>query len=404
MRIGVIREGKTPPDQRVPLTPEHCAEVLARFPYVELVVQRSEVRRIHDAEYEAAGIELADDLSDCDVLFGVKEVPIDQLIPEKTYFFFSHTFKLQPYNAKLLRACIDKRIRLIDYELLKRPGGRRIIGFGRFAGIVGTYNAFRTFGAHHGTYNLPRAIDCEDRAEMESHLTRVQLEPTAKIALTGHGRVGNGAREILEAMKIREVHPVDYLREDFGEPVFTHLDLADYNRRKSDGGFDFDEFCADPLDYESTFMAFARSTDLFIAGHFWAEGSPFLFTREDVRDEDWRISVVADISCDIDGPVASTVEPSTIADPMYGYDPVAEKRVPFGTEGSIGVMAVDNLPCELPRDASADFGATLLEQIIPLVVEGDAQGILDRASETTLEGQLNAPFAYLAEYAGLTGQ
>ena len=404
MRIGVIREGKTPPDQRVPLTPEHCAEVLARFPYVELVVQRSEVRRIHDAEYEAAGIELADDLSDCDVLFGVKEVPIDQLIPEKTYFFFSHTFKLQPYNAKLLRACIDKRIRLIDYELLKRPGGRRIIGFGRFAGIVGTYNAFRTFGAHHGTYNLPRAIDCEDRAEMESHLAKVQLEPTAKIALTGHGRVGNGAREILEAMKIREVHPVDYLREDFGEPVFTHLDLADYNRRKSDGGFDFDEFCADPLDYESTFMAFARSTDLFIAGHFWAEGSPFLFTREDVRDEDWRISVVADISCDIDGPVASTVEPSTIADPMYGYDPVAEKRVPFGTEGSIGVMAVDNLPCELPRDASADFGATLLEQIIPLVVEGDAQGILDRASETTLEGQLNAPFAYLAEYAGLIGQ
>jgi len=362
------------------------------------------VRRIHDAEYEAAGIELADDLSDCDVLFGVKEVPIDQLIPEKTYFFFSHTFKLQPYNAELLRACIDKRIRLIDYELLKRPGGRRIIGFGRFAGIVGTYNAFRTFGAHHGTYNLPRAIDCEDRAEMESHLAKVQLEPTAKIALTGHGRVGNGAREILEAMKIREVHPVDYLREDFGEPVFTHLDLADYNRRKSDGGFDFDEFCADPLDYESTFMAFARSTDLFIAGHFWAEGSPFLFTREDVRDEDWRISVVADISCDIDGPVASTVEPSTIADPMYGYDPVAEKRVPFGTEGSIGVMAVDNLPCELPRDASADFGATLLEQIIPLVVEGDAQGILDRASETTLEGQLNAPFAYLAEYAGLTGQ
>jgi len=404
MRIGVIREGKTPPDQRVPLTPEHCAEVLARFPYVELVVQRSEVRRIHDAEYEAAGIELADDLSDCDVLFGVKEVPIDQLIPEKTYFFFSHTFKLQPYNAELLRACIDKRIRLIDYELLKRPGGRRIIGFGRFAGIVGTYNAFRTFGAHHGTYNLPRAIDCEDRAEMESHLAKVQLEPTAKIALTGHGRVGNGAREILEAMKIREVHPVDYLREDFGEPVFTHLDLADYNRRKSDGGFDFDEFCADPLDYESTFMAFARSTDLFIAGHFWAEGSPFLFTREDVRDEDWRISVVADISCDIDGPVASTVEPSTIADPMYGYDPVAEKRVPFGTEGSIGVMAVDNLPCELPRDASADFGATLLEQIIPLVVEGDAQGILDRASETTLEGQLNAPFAYLAEYAGLIGQ
>ena len=404
MRIGIIREGKTPPDQRVPLTPAQCAAVLERFPYIELVVQPSDVRRITDAEYVDAGVELSEDMTGCDVLFGVKEVPVDQLVPDKTYFFFSHTFKLQPYNAKLLRACLDKRIRLIDYELLKRPGGRRIIGFGRYAGIVGTYNAFRTFGAQHRTYDLPRAIDCADRAEMEGHLSKVALAPTTKIALTGHGRVGNGAREILEAMKVREVHPVDYLREDFGEPVFTHLDLEDYNRRKGDGGFDFDEFCDDPIGYESTFMAFARSTDLFIAGHYWAEGAPFLFTREDVRDDDWRISVVADISCDIDGPVATTLEPSTIADPMYGYDPVAEKRVPFGTEGSVGVMAVDNLPCELPRDASADFGATLVEHIIPLVVEGDGQGILEGASETTLEGALTPAFAYLSEYAGLTGQ
>ncbi len=404
MKIGILREGKVPPDQRVPLTPEQCAAVLEQFPYAELAVQTSDVRRIADAEYTEAGVQLQEDLSDCDVLFGVKEVPVDQLIPDKTYFFFSHTYKLQPYNAKLLRACIDNRVRLIDYELLKRPGGQRIIGFGRYAGVVGTYNAFRTHGAHHGTYDLPRAIDCADRKEMEGHLSKVNLNPTTKIALTGRGRVGNGAREILEAMRIREVHPVDYLREDFGEPVFTHLDLEDYNRRKSDGGFDFQEFCEDPIDYESTFMAFARSTDLFVAGHFWSEGSPFLYTREDVRDEDWRISVVADISCDIDGPVASTIEPSTIADPMYGYDPIKEARVPFRSAGSIGVMAVDNLPCELPRDASADFGATLLQHIIPLVLEGDGQGILQGASETTLDGTLSPAFAYLSEYAGLTGK
>ena len=300
--------------------------MLERFPYVELVVQPSPVRRITDEEYTAAGVELNEDLSDCDVLFGVKEVPIDQLIEDKTYFFFSHTYKLQPYNAKLLRACLDKRIRLIDYELLKRPDGQ----------------------AHHWVWPLRRGggdLQCVPhvwRTTRDIHTCRApstaktarkwsrtcpksKLAPDTKIALTGRGRVGNGAREILETLRIREVHPVDYLREDFGEPVFTHLDLEDYNRRKSDSGFDFKEFCDDPLDYESTFMAFARSTDLFIAGHFWAEGSPFLFTREDVRDEDWRISVVADISCDIDGPVASTVEPSTIADPMYGYDPIAVK-------------------------------------------------------------------------------
>ena len=400
MKIGIIREGKVPPDQRVPLTPEQCAEVLVRFPYIELAVQPSDVRRITDAEYTEAGVQLQEDLSDCDVLFGVKEVPLDQLIPEKTYFFFSHTYKLQPYNAKLLRACIDKKVRLIDYELLKRPGGQRIIGFGRYAGIVGTYNAFRTFGAHHGNYDHPR----HRRATARRWKATSPSQPRShhQDRLTGHGRVGNGAREILEASASARCTPWTTSAKTSrpSSPTSTWRTTT----AGGDGGFDFDEFCSDPIDYESTFMAFARSTDLFIAGHFWAEGSPFLFTREDVRDEDWRISVVADISCDIDGPVASTVEPSTIADPMYGYDPIKEGRVPFRTPGSIGVMAVDNLPCELPRDASADFGATLVKHIIPLVVEGDAQDILEGASETNLAGKLTPAFAYLSEYAGLTGQ
>ena len=399
MKIGVIREGKVPPDQRVPMTPVQVSDWNERHPEAEIVVQASEVRRIQDQEFRDAGVTIQHEVNDCDVLIGVKEVPVDQLIPDKTYFFFSHTYKLQPYNSGLLKAVMDKRIRLIDYELLRSPGMGRIIGFGRYAGIVGCYNGFRALGIKDRNFALPRAVDCADRAEMEAHLlANVALPPSTKILLTGHGRVGHGAREIVNRLKIREVHPVDFLREEYAEPVFSHLNLEDYNRRVSDGGFDAKEFRADPTGYESTFMAFARKADLFIAGHYWSEGSPFLFTREDMRDEDWRIRVVADISCDIDGPVACTIQPTTIADPIYGYSPIEECVVDIHHPGSIAVMAVDNLPCELPRDASADFGSVLMEKVLPHLLDGDHQGILAQASETDTNGALTPQFAYLADY------
>jgi saccharopine dehydrogenase (NAD+, L-lysine-forming) len=400
MKIGVIREGKVPPDQRVPMTPQQIADWNAQHPEAQIVVQTSAVRRIQDAEYTAAGVEIRQEVDDCDVLLGVKEVPVDQLIADKTYFFFSHTYKLQPYNARLLKAVMNKRIRLIDYELLRSPGAGRIIGFGRYAGIVGCYNGFRALGMKDRSYALPRAIDCEDRAEMEAHLlANVALAPNTKVILTGHGRVGCGALEILSRMKIREVHPVDFLREEYAEPVFTHLQLGDYNRRMNDGGFDPKEFRSDPTGYESTFMAFARKADLFIAGHYWSEGSPFLFSRGDMRDEDWRIRVVADISCDIDGPVACTLAPTTIADPVYGYCPQDECIVDIHYPGAITVMAVDNLPCELPRDASADFGAVLMDKVLQHLIDGDPQGVLAYASETDERGELTPKFSYLADYA-----
>ena len=399
MYIGVIKEGKMPPDQRVPLTPAQCAAWNAAHPDVQIVVQSSDVRRIQDEEFRAEGVKVLDDVSACDVLLGVKEVPVEEILADKTYFFFSHTYKLQPHNAELLKRILSQRVRLIDYELLRRPGAGRIIGFGRYAGIVGSYNGFRTLGIKDRRYTLPRAIDCADRAEMEARLlSGVTLAPHTKIVLTGHGRVGGGALEIIKRLKIREVHPVDFLREEYAEPVFTHLQLHDYNRRTHDGGFDPAEFREDPTGYESTFMAFARQADLFIAGHYWSEGSPYLFSREEMRDEDWRIRVVADISCDIDGPVACTLKPSTIADPMYGYCPVNERAVDLHQDGSIAVMAVDNLPCELPRDASADFGAVLVDKVLPHLLDGDQEGILAAASETNSDGELTRKYAYLADY------
>lgn len=276
MKIGVVREGKVPPDQRVPLTPAQCAELKRLYPEVELVVEASEVRRITDDEYREEGIEVVDTLLDagCDVLLGVKEVPLDQLIPDTTYLFFSHTYKLQPYNAKLLRTVVDKRIRLIDYELIKRASGKRVIGFGRWAGIVGAYNGLRAWGLRNGSFALPRAIDCEDMKDMVGHAKAVDLPSDMKIVLTGGGRVGMGAHELLTSLGLREVHADAFLKEDFNEAVFTRLDVGQYNARRDGRAFEMGQFIADPTEFKSTFMKYAEVADMYIAGHYWAEGSP----------------------------------------------------------------------------------------------------------------------------------
>lgn len=400
MKIGVVREGKVPPDQRVPLTPAQCAELKRLYPEVELVVEASEVRRITDDEYREEGVEVVDALVDagCDVLLGVKEVPLDELIRDTTYLFFSHTYKLQPYNAKLLRTIVDKRIRLIDYELIKRASGKRVIGFGRWAGIVGAYNALRAWGLRHRSFNLPKAIECEDMKDMVGRAKAVDLPSDMKIVLTGGGRVGMGAHELLTALGLREVHADAFLKEDFNEAVFTRLDVEQYNARRDGKAFDMHDFISDPTEFKSTFMSYAEVADMYIAGHYWAEGSPFLFTREDMKQESWRVQVVADVSCDIDGPVACTIRPSTIADPLYGYDPIAESECAFNAPQGITVMAVDNLPCELPRDASHGFGKELLAHVLPLLVGGDRDNMLTNATETTLSGELAPKYRYLQDY------
>lgn len=397
MKIGVIREGKNPPDKRVPFTAEHCVEIMKSFPGTEVVVQPSDIRAIKDEEYLKASVKLQEDLSDCDVLFGVKEVPKDMLIPHKTYFFFSHTYKEQPYNASLLKAILDKKIRLVDYEMLTNPKGGRLVAFGRYAGIVGAYNGLRGWAKQYEQTDLRKASDCHDREVMNEELKKLSFSKPIKIALTGKGRVSNGAVETLKVLGIREVSPSDYLTQEFSETVFTQLNVMDYI--KGSEGFVKSEFYSNPSAFQSDFMKFAKVTDLYIAGHYWDSHAPYIFTREDAKHPEFKIKMVADVSCDIDGPVASTLQPSTIADPFYGYDPQSEKVVPFGEVGSIGVMAVDNLPCELPRNASHDFGRDLIDKVLPSLLIKDSETIIERASETTLSGELTPHFAYLKEYA-----
>ena len=396
IKIGVIREGKVPPDMRVPLTPIQCKEVQEQYPEVSIHVQSSPVRAFSDSEYSNQGIRVQEDVSDCDVLMGVKEVPIDQLIDGKTYLFFSHTIKEQPYNRKLLRAILEKNIRLIDYETLTNSDGIRIIGFGYYAGIVGAYNGIRAWGMRTKTFFLKPALQLDGLEEMNVELQKAKL-PNIRIALTGAGRVASGVLLVMRMMEIMQVSPEDYLANNYDFPVFTQLCVTDYNKRMDGKPAVREDFFHNFKEYESNFFRFAEVTDLYIAGHFYAEHSPFIFTREDAKSPTFRIKVVADISCDIDGPVACTIRSSTIAEPLYGYHPILEQEVAYDAPDAITVMAVDNLPCELPKVSSEGFGKELVAQVIPQFLNGDEGDILKRATIAE-NGKLLQRYTYLQDF------
>ena len=397
MKFGIIQERKNPPDRRVVLSPSLCQNVLASHPKAQIVVESSPIRVFTDSEYEDMGIPVGTSMEECDVLLGVKEVPVDALIPNKKYFFFSHTIKKQPYNRKLLQAILEKNIELYDHEVITNPNGQRLVAFGRYAGIVGAYNGIRAYGMKYERFQLPKAEHLKDQKALTSELQKVQL-PNIKILLTGKGRVGNGAKEMLDAMNLRRVNVAEYLSETFNEPVYCQIDASEYNKRKDGVRGNKADFFANPEEYRSNFFRFAKVTDFYIAGHFYGDGAPFLYTREDAKSPDFKIKVVADISCDIDGPVATTIRPSTIADPIYGYNAGTESEIDFMDAKAIAVMAVDNLPAELPRDASDGFGEAFAKYVIPAFFNGDAHGILERA-RMTQNGRLTPGYAYLQNYA-----
>jgi alanine dehydrogenase len=396
MKFGIIKERKTPPDRRVVFSPSELLLVKNQFPNAEFIVESSDIRVFTDAEYINSGIEVSENMDDCDVLLGVKEVPVEALIPNKKYFFFSHTIKKQTYNKDLLQACIDKNIELYDHETVVDANNTRLIGFGRYAGIVGAYNGIRAFGLKFEIFSLPKAETLANQAALITQLKKTFLPPI-KIVLSGKGKVAFGAKEILDGMKIKEVSVSDYLSKTYTYPVYTMIDVQDYNSDKSGVAFNKSKFYSHPENFISNFERFATVSDIFMAGHFYGNGAPEILTREMLAAPNCKIKVVADISCDIDGPIACTIRASTIANPNYGYLPREHKEVDMFHPSAIVVMAVDNLPCELPKDSSEGFGEMFLEHVIPAFFNGDASGVLARA-KITENGKLTPRFDYLQSY------
>ncbi|PRZ27799.1 NAD(P)-dependent oxidoreductase [Flavobacterium granuli] len=396
MKFGVIKERKNPPDRRVVFSPEELERLKGLYQEAGIKVESSDIRIFTDEQYRNLGIEVSEDLSDCDVLFGVKEVPIEYLMADKAYFFFSHTIKKQPYNRKLLQAILEKNIDLYDHETIIDAENRRLIGFGRYAGIVGAYNSIRAFGIKFELFKLPKAETLSGKEELISYLKRIVLPPI-KFVVTGTGKVGSGVKEVLDAIKIKQVSVENYLTKNYTQAVYVQIDVLDYNKRIDGRVLDFKDFYDNPKEYISDFERFTKVSDIVITGHFYANEAPVIISREMLQANDCKIKIIGDVSCDVNGPIASTLRSSTIAEPLYGYLPSENREVDVFHPAAIVVMAVDNLPCELPKDASEGFGAMFMEHVIPAFFNGDKDGILKRAKMTE-KGKLTPRFAYLQDY------
>jgi alanine dehydrogenase len=394
--IGLIRESKKPYDKRVALSPAQCVDVMTRFTDVKIVVQPSPHRCISDAEYLEAGIEMSEDLEKCDILLGIKEVPIEDLIANKTYLFFSHTIKKQPHNRKLLRTILQKNIRLVDYETLVWENGSRVLGFGRFAGIVGTHNAFLTWGEKFNLFKLKPAYRCENYAEMKAEYDKIEIPPL-KIALCGDGRVAHGCLELLNLLHIREVTPQEFLDEQFDVPTYVHLVTEDFYAHKDGELWDKADFYHNPENYVSTFKQYTQHCDVMLNAIFWNERIPRFFSKEDMKARDFKIKVIADISCDVNGSIPATMKDTTIEDPVFGYHPLSETiEAPF-LKNTIDVMAVSNLPCELPYDASVAFGEQLIKYVMGNLLNAKNSRMIHFAT-IAQNGELTDRYKYLKDY------
>jgi alanine dehydrogenase len=396
MKFGILKERKSPPDRRVVFSPNALVQLQQLHPDAVVKVESSDIRIFTDEQYRNLGIEVAEDVSDCDVLFGVKEVPAENLIADKSYFFFSHTIKKQPYNRILLQSILEKNINLYDHETIVNAEGRRLIGFGRYAGIVGAYNSIRAFGTKFELFRLPKAEALSGREELIKYLKRIVFPPI-KIVITGTGKVGNGIKEILDAIKITEVTVDNFLSKKYAQAVYTQIGVLEYNKRIDGRVLDCNDFYLNPGDYVSDFERFTKVSDIVITGHYHANEAPVILSKEMLKSKDCKIKVVGDISCDIDGPIGCTLRASTIANPFYGYSPSDDREVDVFHPAAVVVMAVDNLPCELPKDASEGFGTMFMEHVIPAFFNGDKDGVLARA-QMTENGKLTSKFSYLQGY------
>jgi saccharopine dehydrogenase (NAD+, L-lysine forming) len=398
LKVGILRETRNPADRRVPLTPPQIVALQELYPHVEFLVQPSDFRCYSNEEYEYLNILLKEDLRDCDILLGVKEVDKRTFIPGKIYLFFAHVAKKQPHNLDMFREMADKRISLIDFEYLTTDNGQRVVAFGRYAGIVGAYNALRARGIKTNRFKLKPAYQCHDLDEMWAGLRLIELKADLKILLTGDGRVSHGALETLDVANVVQVTPEDFLNRKFDVPVFCQIGPQHYTKHKDGREFDFSHFVNNPAEYESAFMPFAAVTDILITGHFWDPRSPAFFTAEQMRQPDFKISIIADVSCDIHGPIPSTIRATTISDPFYSYNPFLEAEEPaFSKLSNVTVMSIDNLPGELPRDASLDFGRQLMSNVLHDLLSEINSPMIERAT-IIKDGKLTPRYSYLNDY------
>ena len=400
--IGVIKETR-PDENRTPLIPEHIENIKSNYPNLNVVVQPSKNRCFSDDEYKNKGAEINEDLSNCSIIFGVKEIDTDVLMNNKTYVFFSHTYKLNKEtlnNAQgtpgmdkkeLLKSVLEKKIRLIDYENIRDINSKRYLGFGRFAGIVGCYNTLNLCLENLKKQPLARAYRINSYERLISNLKNLYF-PYMKILVTGDGRVAKGVIEVLKQTNIKEVSKEKFKIDNFDKPVFCNLETKDYVETNLNKKFDLNHFIKNPKEYKSCALQYLKVADVFISAHYWDPASPKIFNQNDLNKLN-HLKVVGDITCDVDGSVPTTIRSSTIDKPNFYIDRNTFKE----TVGEgLAIMAVDNLPSELPRDSSKEFGDGIVSEVIPYILNEDDGRVLN--ATITQNGSFLEKYNYLYDY------
>ena len=397
--IGIIRESRND-ENRTPLVPEHIKKYKESNPNINFIIQPSNSRCFSDEEYELCGAKINENLNECSIIFGVKEIDPNILINNRTYLFFSHTFKInkqqkniEKHKKDLLLSILNKKITLIDYENIRGKNGTRCLGFGRFAGIVGCYNTLNLLLKVLGKQSLASAYKINDYERLVLNLKNLYF-PKTKILVTGDGRVAKGVIELLNQTNIKAVSKKDFLEKKFDQPIFCNLETKDYVTNNSSTNFSLEHFINNPQDYSSSALQYLKETNILISAHYWDPSSPKIFENEDLKDLQ-NLKIVGDITCDINGSVPTTIRSTTIEEPNYWIERYTLKEIDENNDG-IAVMAVDNLPSELPRDSSTEFSEGIINEVLPFLLKEDDGRILN--GTITTDGSFLEKYNYLNDY------
>ena len=397
--IGIVRESRND-ENRTPLVPEHIKKYKESNPNINFIIQPSNSRCFSDEEYELCGAKINENLNECSIIFGVKEIDPNILINNRTYLFFSHTFKInkqqkniEKHKKDLLLSILNKKIKLIDYENIRGKNGTRCLGFGRFAGIVGCYNTLNLLLKVLGKQSLASAYKINDYERLVLNLKNLYF-PKTKILVTGDGRVAKGVIELLNLTNIKAVSKKDFLEKKIDQPIFCNLETKDYVTNNSSTNFNLEHFIDNPQDYSSSALQYLKETDILISAHYWDPSSPKIFENEDLKVLQ-NLKIVGDITCDINGSVPTTIRSTTIEEPNYWIERYTLKEIDENNDG-IAVMAVDNLPSELPRDSSTEFSEGIIKEVLPFLLKEDDGRILN--GTITTDGSFLEKYNYLNDY------
>jgi len=430
-KIGIRHEDKYVMERRVALPPAYVKDLVGHG--FEFSVEGSAKRIFTDQEFHDAGALVTASLADCDVIFGVKEMPISFFQENKTYVFFSHVIKGQPYNMPMLRQMMEKKCNLIEYEKIENSDGKRLIFFGRYAGLAGMINSLWSLGQRLKVQGvdtpfatLKQSHKYNSLTEAEKDISEVgelikteglpkELAPLT-IGFTGYGNVSQGAQHIAGLLPSVEISPEELLKlkESGGYSnkvvyivVFKEEDLSetiDPNQK-----FVLSDYYNHPEKYKNQFEKYPPHLSILMNCMYWDERYPRLVTKDYIaslfEQGEPKLKVIGDITCDPDGSIEFLHKGTEIEDPVFVYDPVKRKPA-MGFEGSgILVMAVDILPSELPRESSEGFGEAL-EKFVPAIASADYSvdfNALDLPPEIKgamilYQGKLTPKFKYIAEY------